>query len=248
MGIIAALKKRYKYLYLKDVLDFYELEENAKSRKKEQAGRLRRGAAGVSYGNPAHLLDAANYVKTAWDSITSTTIKNAFIKVDLMRLEGDIHEENRDNDLFSSVMQAMENLNISIEHQELEDFVHVDDENSEEFAAAVLEDVEEMLETMRVVEEAEPDVGSDSEERNSSMANPVVFHGFDSLYKSVLDIEDQLLCKEVKTEAGESFDDLQKSFESLHGKIRTLCAKARRKRLQDLCQMTIHDTLLRYEN
>ena len=165
-----------------------------------------------------------------------------------MRLEGDVNEENIDNDLFSSVMQAIENLNISIEHRELEDFVHVDDENSEEFAAAILEDVEEMLETMRVVEEAKPDVGSDSEERNSSMANPVVFHGFDLLYKSVLDIEDQLLCKEVKTVAGESFDDLQKSLESLHGKIRTLCAKARRKRLQDLRQMTIHDTFLINKN
>jgi hypothetical protein len=30
MGIIAALKKRFKYLYLKDVLDFYELDEEAK--------------------------------------------------------------------------------------------------------------------------------------------------------------------------------------------------------------------------
>jgi len=30
MGIIATLKKRFKYLYLKDVLDFYELDEEAK--------------------------------------------------------------------------------------------------------------------------------------------------------------------------------------------------------------------------
>jgi hypothetical protein len=30
MGIIVALKKRFKYLYLKDVLDFYELVEEAK--------------------------------------------------------------------------------------------------------------------------------------------------------------------------------------------------------------------------
>jgi hypothetical protein len=34
MGIIAALKKRYKYLYLKDILDFYELDEQLKQRKK----------------------------------------------------------------------------------------------------------------------------------------------------------------------------------------------------------------------
>jgi hypothetical protein len=29
MGIIAVLKKWYKYLYLKDILDFYELDEQA---------------------------------------------------------------------------------------------------------------------------------------------------------------------------------------------------------------------------
>jgi hypothetical protein len=27
MGIIAALKKWYKYLYIKDILNFYELDE-----------------------------------------------------------------------------------------------------------------------------------------------------------------------------------------------------------------------------
>ena len=41
MGIIAALKKRYKYLYLKDVLDFYKLEEQEKLRKKDPGQRLR---------------------------------------------------------------------------------------------------------------------------------------------------------------------------------------------------------------
>jgi hypothetical protein len=35
MGIIAALKKRYKYLYLKDIFDFYELDEQLKPRKRE---------------------------------------------------------------------------------------------------------------------------------------------------------------------------------------------------------------------
>ena len=34
MRIIAALKKRYKHLYLKDILDFYKLDENLKACKK----------------------------------------------------------------------------------------------------------------------------------------------------------------------------------------------------------------------
>jgi hypothetical protein len=65
MGIIAALKKRFKYLYFKDVLNFYELDDDVKLRKKMQGRRLQRGAVGVAYKNPAHLLDAASYVKEA---------------------------------------------------------------------------------------------------------------------------------------------------------------------------------------
>ena len=80
MGIIASLKKRFKHLYLKDVLDFYELDEEAKLPKKMQGRRLRRSAAGVAYGNPAHLLDIVSYVKEAWQSVSPSSIKNAFIK------------------------------------------------------------------------------------------------------------------------------------------------------------------------
>ncbi len=39
MGIITALKKRFKYLYFKDVLDFYELDEEAKLQKKMHLSR-----------------------------------------------------------------------------------------------------------------------------------------------------------------------------------------------------------------
>jgi hypothetical protein len=65
MGIITALNKSFKYLYLKDVFDFYELDEEAKFTKKMQGRRLRHGAVGVTYKNPAHLLNATSYVKEA---------------------------------------------------------------------------------------------------------------------------------------------------------------------------------------
>ena len=75
MKIVAALKK---YLYLNDVLDFYQLGSKLKALKKEQANRLFRGPANDAYGNPVHLLDAAQYIKLAWDSILDATIKNEF--------------------------------------------------------------------------------------------------------------------------------------------------------------------------
>ena len=62
MEIIAALKK---YLYLNDVLDFYKLGNKLKAHKRDQANKLPRGAASVAYGNPIHLVDAAQCIKLA---------------------------------------------------------------------------------------------------------------------------------------------------------------------------------------
>jgi hypothetical protein len=76
---------------------------------------------------------------------------------------------------------------------------------------------------------------------NVSLENEVIFQGFDSLYKQVLDIKDQLFCPEVQAEVEETFNDLKKSFESFQSKIRMVGLKAKRKKLQNLRQMTIHD-------
>jgi hypothetical protein len=78
---------------------------------------------------------------------------------------------------------------------------------------------------------------------NSGLGNTVVFKGFESLYKQVVDIEDQLLYFEVWKDAEETFDDLRKLFESFQSKVRVITLKAKRKNLQNLRQMTIHDML-----
>ncbi len=247
MGIIVALKKRFKYLYLKDVLDFYELDEEAKLWKKMQGWRLRRGAAGVAYENPTHLLDVASYVKEAWQSLSPSSIKNAFIKAKIMTLEADQEAVNEIEDLGIEVAQVIVALNLFVGQDDLEEFVHVDDENNEEFAAIVLEDVEELLETMKIAEKNLDDDNDDDiltfQASNSGLGNTVVFKGFKSLYKQVVDIEDQLLCSEVWEEVEETFNDLRKLFESFQSKVRVVTLKAKRKNLQNLRQMTIHDML-----
>jgi hypothetical protein len=147
------------------------------------------------------LLDAASYVKEAWQSVSPSSIKNAFIKVNIMTLEANREAMNEIEDLGTEVAQAIATLNLSIGQDELEEFVHVDDENSEEFAAALLEDVEELLEMIKIVEENLDDDNNDdiltSQASDSGLGNIVVFKGFKSLYKQVIDIEDQLLCFEV---------------------------------------------------
>ncbi len=57
---------------------------------------------------------------------------------------------NKIEDLGTEVAQAIVALNLVVGQDELEEFVHVDDENSEKFATTILEDVEKLLETMKI--------------------------------------------------------------------------------------------------
>jgi hypothetical protein len=80
-----------------------------------------------------------------------------------------------------------------------------------------------------------------TQELNVGLENGVIFQGFNSFYKQVLNIKDQLLCSEVQAEAEETFDDLKKLFESFKSKIQMVNLKAKCKKLQNIRQMTIHD-------
>jgi hypothetical protein len=154
---------------------------------------------------------------------------------------------NEIEDLVTEVAQTIAALNLSVGQDELEEFVHVDDENSEKFAVAILEDVEELLGMMKIAKENLDDDNYDdiltSQASGLGLGNTVVFKGFESLYKQVVDIKDQLLCSEVREEAEETFDDLRKLFELFQSKVRAVTLKAKHKNLQNLRQMTIHDML-----
>jgi hypothetical protein len=60
------------------------------------------------------LLDAASYVKEAWQSVSSSSIKNAFIKAEIMTLEADQEAVNEIKDLVTEVAQAIVVLNLSV--------------------------------------------------------------------------------------------------------------------------------------
>ena len=73
-----------------------------------------------------------------------------------------------------------------------------------------MEDVEELLDTMKIAEENLDNDNDDdiltSQASSSGLGNTVVFKGFESLYKQVVDIEDQLLCSKVREEVEETCD------------------------------------------
>jgi hypothetical protein len=93
-----------------------------------------------------------------------------------MNLEPKLEADNEIDDLCIEFSKAMESLNLSIDPSEPEEFVHIDDEDNEEYAIAVLEDVEEILETMKIVETTMDDDGNvNIQELNVGLENGVIF-------------------------------------------------------------------------
>jgi hypothetical protein len=59
-------------------------------------------------------LDAANYVKKTWDSVSSSSIKNAFNKAEFMNLKPEPSAESENNVIATELAQTIESLNLSI--------------------------------------------------------------------------------------------------------------------------------------
>ncbi|KAL2631815.1 hypothetical protein R1flu_016501 [Riccia fluitans] len=75
-GIIAAVKKRYKYLLIKEIISYHDVPEIVKEQLSAAASRMKRGVAGVAFGKPPHLLDAAYLVNIAWNEMSAQNLQN----------------------------------------------------------------------------------------------------------------------------------------------------------------------------
>ena len=233
LGIIAALKKRYKFLYLKDVLEFYELNEDAKKGLKFQEKSQRKGAAGVAYGKPAHLLDAARYLKQAWSAISPQTIKNAFQKADL-KIWNQAEEEPSEEiiNLMEELVSGFKNLKVSLSSEEIEGNIQQDHIDHPEYQAALGKEVDAMLEEhMPRSSDCQPSTSSSG--TSSSQADAVVDANFDcptsnslqlacfeKIFKSSLEIDSQLASIHAETVAGPHFDVIKTSFEQFQKNLK----------------------------
>ena len=92
------------------------------------------------------MLDVVQYITLAWDAISDATIRNAFNKAELVTLKGGAHDKI---DMMANLLCSFKVLNIPIDESTLDEFVHVYDENSEEFSHKILDDVNEVLESIQ---------------------------------------------------------------------------------------------------
>ena len=233
LGIIAALKKRYRYLYLKDILNFHELDNNTKKALKTQGKAQRRGAAGVSFGNPAHLMDAAGYIKEAWDNVSPSTIRNAFISADLKMNLG-VEVQTYDVNI-QDVIVGFNVVNIDVTSADFEATLDIDTEGNPEYQAALVEEADEVLKEQEVLilennksEQDSPslrlqDIPSTSSQSNitlSSASTPSSSISFKqsqrlgSIFQLSLEIDEKLTDPQTSIDSGPHYDSIKGAFEN----------------------------------
>ena len=103
-------------------------------------------------------------------------------------------------------------LQISIEQEEMSSFLNTNDTNNKEYCVVILEDVDEVMETMWIEEEPPIDDKIQPIETFVEFESATDFKGFEVLHNTVLDIDNQLVCSDVQTEVGQMYDELRQSF------------------------------------
>ena len=67
------------------------------------------------------------------------------------------------------------------------------------------------------------------------------FKGFEALHNTIPDINDQLLCSDVQTEARQMYDELWRLFKTFQRNITKLTLNVKHEKCMHTRQMTLHD-------
>jgi DDE superfamily endonuclease len=144
-GIINALKTRYKFQYLRDVLCFYDLSDDKKGILQTLGIHLKSGSTGIEYGNLPHLMDAAKYI----NSVLPISIENCFGKADVsIQFFDDIKsiKETSIEEHFGKRIDGMSDFII----YDITEFIHVDDPTLKELTEAIMDDINDLVDMMNI--------------------------------------------------------------------------------------------------
>lgn len=239
MGIIAALKKYYKYLILKEILDFHDLSIETKEKLSSLAKKERRGAAGVQFGKPPHLLDAANLIVEAWKSVTSTTIRNCFGKADIIPKfredETCITSEHSEEDI-AGLLRKIDNSSNNAEYyaDQAKTFIIQDNDEELGYVECLIEEAENLQKSPEEKPDSETDAESEIEEFKK-------FEGFELLLENIFSLEKKcneeftkIVGVECSNQAKTCMNTLKKIF--IHGH-----SEEKKQKIRKLKQPTLID-------
>ena len=91
--------------------------------------------------------------------------------------------------MMADLLCSFKALNISIDESTLDEFVHVDDENNEEFSHEILDDINEFLESIEATNDNEDKnlhtVVKSCAHSRAPTGNDVTFCGFEHIYCTI---------------------------------------------------------------
>ena len=153
MGIIAALKKRYKYHLIREILAYHDSPDCVKIRLEDAAKRMRRGSIGLAFGKSPHLLDAANLIVTAWNEIKQETIFNCYRKADIISSfrANDVDLQDGEMECIDDLVallcncNLLENVHVEEIRDEIMECVNADSNESEKLNQNLLEEIDEVI-------------------------------------------------------------------------------------------------------
>ena len=124
--------------------------------------------------------------------------------------------------------------------EEMSGFLNIDDANINEYCVVVLENIDGVLETMRI---EEPPIDDEIQPMQTFVetASATDFTGFETLHNIVLDIDDQLLCSNVQMEVRQMYDELRHSFETFQRNVNKLTLNVECKKSMHSRIITLHD-------
>ena len=154
MGTIAALKKRYIYHLIREILAYHDSPDYVKIRLEDVAKRMRRGSIGLAFGKSAHLLDATNLIIIPWNEIKQETLFNCYRKAYIIPsfrindVEVVEMEDQCIDDLVALLCNysLLENAhNVEEIREEIMECVNADANESEKLNQNLLEEIDEVI-------------------------------------------------------------------------------------------------------
>ena len=119
--------------------------------------------------------------------------------------------------MMADLLCSFKALNIPIDESTLNEFVHVYDEDSKEFLHEILDDVNEVLESIQAKNDNEDEnvhtVVESCAHSPAPTGNMSLFVGLNTYTIKVLDVENQLLCLDAQAQATNHYNELRNFFE-----------------------------------
>ena len=129
-----------------------------------------------------------------------------------------------------------------MDRAELQVYEHVDDESNEYNTQVIMEELEEVLHNIQIDEDDDDGKSEDAHAAIDQLCpEQPGFVGVDQLIHHLVDMSNQLLCRDTQVLAGSENKAFCSLFEVFQKKLHQVVLSVKCKQLKNMQQMTLHD-------